>query len=266
MRDLVDDVGEERLALYRTFKGVVGLDDPITPKNQEKQIKGILRHIFGAAPKYSFVHRKVLSTPTDLVGRAVISPDPELDIDHVGLPEDKAWAVYSPFVIRSLVRRGVAPVQAALAVKDRQPIARQALLSEMERRPVYITRAPTLHRYGVMAFWPKLVTGETMRLAPLITKGFNADFDGDQMNYHVAVTDKGVRDAIEKMLPSRNLLSIRDFKPHMLPTNEFLAGLFAATAQSDKKNPERVFANKEAAIEAYRQGKIRADTRVAILQ
>lgn len=266
MKGQVDDVGEEHLALYKAFKAVTGLGEPITPKNQERRVKGVLENVFGSSSKFGMVQRKLLGSQVDLVGRSVIAPGPELDIDEVGIPENKAWNVYKPFIIRRLTRRGVSPVMAAEMAQKHHSLAREALLQETEERPVILTRAPVLHRYGVMAFWPKLVPGDTMRLTPLLTKGFGADFDGDQMNYHVPVSDEAVKEAVEKLLPSRHLFSTKDFRVHIVPTNEFAGGLYTATSKVDHDKPEQVFRTKADAARAYRRGEINADTKIAIVE
>lgn len=266
MAGRVDDVGEERLALYRAFKGVTGLGDPVSPKNQERDVKGVLKYVFGSSPKFGAVQRKLLGSTTDLVGRAVISPDPDLDMDQVGVPENRAWEIYRPFVIGRLARHGVPPVRAAEMARDRHELARRALAAEMGERPVVLTRAPVLHRYGTMAFFPRLTAGETLRVPPTIVKGFAADFDGDAMNYHVPATPEAVRDAVEKMLPSRNLYSASTFRVHQLPQNEYVGGLYAATREGDDGRPEQVFRTTADAVRAYRQGRISERTRVVIVQ
>lgn len=258
------DVADERLAVYDAFKAVTGMGEPTDPRNEKRKVKGVLAAVFGSTPKFSFLQRKLLSSPVDNVGRAVISPDPDLDMDEIGIPEDKAWSAYHPFIVRRLARRGVPPSQAAREVKDRTSLARNELLQEMEARPVMATRAPTLHRYGALAFRPKLVKGETLRLPPMVYKGFGADNDGDAMNYHVIETDAGVRNALDRMLPSKNLLSARSFKAHMIPSNEFLAGLHrASTAQGSGQ--EVTFETQADAARAYYRGEIAADAKVVIL-
>lgn len=187
IRDRVQDVSEERQTLYHAFKSLVGLGDPVQPKNREKGVSGFLAGIFGSSPKFSMLQQKLLGTPVDLVGRAVIIPNPDLSIDEAGIPEARAWEVYSPFLVRRLVRQGVGRLQALEAVEKRDQLARKALLAEMDARPIIINRAPVLHRYGRMAFFPRLVKGDTLHVSPLITKGMGADFDGDQQIGQVIV-------------------------------------------------------------------------------
>jgi DNA-directed RNA polymerase subunit beta len=264
MSQMVDDVGQERLNLYKSFKAVTGLGDPTNPKHVERKVKGVLKYVFGDNPKFGVVQRKLLGSTVDTVGRAVITPNPELDMDQVGLPESKAWEIYKPFVIRRLARRGVPPLRAAEMVKNNEKMALTALQDEMDERPVILTRAPVLHRYGTMAFKPRLVKGETLQVPPLIVKGFAADFDGDAMNYHVPASDAAVRDAMEKMLPSRNLLAVKNFRVHMMPQNEYLGGLYESTASKDNGSPH-YFQTKADMIRALRQGRIKPSSNVVIL-
>lgn len=258
-----EDVGHERLSVYDAFKGVVGLGDPVDPKNQERGVKGVLKTVFGSSPKYGVMNRKLLSTTVDTVGRSVIVPNADLDMDQVGLPENKAWDVFKPFVVRRLARQGVNPLRAGELVQNRDPIAHRALQAEMSERPVQVTRAPILHRYGTMAFRPVLVKGDSLHLPPVVYKGFGADNDGDQVNYHVPVSDAAVTEALQKMLPSKNLLNVRGFGVHQLPQNEFVAGLYEATHRESDR-PAIPFESAEAVIRALRSGAISHDQKVLI--
>ena len=258
------DLGDERLALYNAFKGVTGLGDPIKPENKEQDIKGILQHIFGTAPKFGVVQRKLLGSTVDLVGRGTITPNPNLDMDHVGLPIDKAWTLYKPFVVRRLVRRGLGKIKAMEEVKDQTPSALRELQAEMQSRPVVINRAPVLHRYGVMAFWPVLTKSNTLEIPPLIVGGFGADFDGDAMQFHVPASDEAVKEAQKKMLPSSNLLNVQRFDTNYAPTMEYVGGLWAASTKEDGK-PVRVFHSSREAVAAYRRGDISAGQKIEIV-
>lgn len=265
-KELGDDVGDERLALYNSFKAVTGLGDPTQTKLQEKNVTGILKGIFGSSPKFGTVQRKLISNTVDNVGRAVITPNPDLDMDEVGLPEDKAWDVYQNFVVRRLKRKGLPLVRALREVKERTARAKDELQSEMRQRPVIINRAPVLHRYGILAFHPRLTKNDTLQISPLVVKGFNADFDGDAMQYHVPVDDDAVQEAIDRMLPSRSLISPSDFKtPVHGPSQEYVGGLYEATAGKSKKRP-RTFATKKDAKAAWQRGEIDVNDPVVILE
>ena len=255
----VNDVSDERLNLYNAYKAVVGLGDPVNPKNVEKRVKGILGQVFGNSPKYSIVQSKLLGTPVNTVGRGVIVPNANLSMDEVGIPENQAWTVYSPFIVRKLVRSGVSRTEALEMVNKKHSKARDAMMQEIENSPILLTRAPVLHRYGHMAFWPKIIKGDAVHISPIVTGGFAADFDGDTLNWHLPVSPKAKEEALAKMLPSRNLLSLGDFKtPAYKPTQEFQAGLFMLTRDNKnapKKQP-RVFASIKDMRRAWVKGEL----------
>ena len=262
----VEDISDERLAVYDAFRELVGLDAPSHPKLAHKGVRGLLRTIFGDSPKTSLFQARILSSNTDLVGRATVAPDPDLSMDEVGLPENRAWEVYKPFVVRRLRRAGLPLLRAAQEFENRTALARRALEEEMHQRPVIINRAPVLHRFGILAFWPRLVPGDVLKVSPLVIKGFNMDFDGDAVQYHVPVSAKAVEEAVQRMLPSKNLLSPADFKsPVHVPTEEFAAAIYAATRAPDKKQRPAVFQDVQAVRDAYLRGEISYDTPVEIL-
>ncbi len=264
------DIGNERLAIYHAFKAVTGLGDPVHPKLQEKGVKGVLKTIFGNSPKFGTVQRKLVSSTVDSVGRAVITPNPDYDMDTVGIPENQAFQVYRRAIVRRLKRKGMDMRAALHHVKEQTPLARDVLQEEMEARPVFINRAPVLHKFGIMAFRPKLVKGNVMQVSPLIVGGFNADFDGDAMQFHVPMTDEAVKEAYDKLLPSRSLLSPADFKsPVHKPGQQYLAGLYHATRQHDhgkRKRRIRVFRNNEDAMKSYARGEITADADIQTIE
>lgn len=258
--------GPERLATYQAFRAVTGLGDPINQKTRDKNVKGILKTVFGSSPKFGTLQRKLISTTVDNVGRAVITPNPDLDMDSVGLPEDKAFKAYDKFITRRLVRQGMSLRAAREEIAKQSKLARKVLLEEMDERPVYISRAPVLHKYGILAMKPRLTKGNTLQVSPLIVKGFNADFDGDAMNYHVPSTEKARKEATERLLPSRNLFSLSDFKSVMhAPANEYVGGLFHAT-KSKSDRPKKIFRTAADARKAYESGDISIDDQVQILE
>lgn len=263
---MLSDYGDQRLAVYDSMKAVTGLGDPQHPKNVERNVRGFLSKIFGDSPKFGTMQRKLLSSTVDLVGRAVITPNPDLDMDEVALPEDKAWEIYKPFVVRGLVRRGMPRLQAMQAVQDHNKAAANELQTQMNSKPIVINRAPVLHRYGVMAFYPRMTKNKVMEVNPVITKGFGADFDGDAMQYHVPSTDEAAKEAVEKMLPSKNLFSTASFKAHYVPNKDYQTGVYLASSKTNKKSKPRVYRNKKDALSAYRRGEIDVDTPVHIVE
>ena len=260
-----ENAGAERLAAYHAFKAVTGLGDPVHPKLREKNVRGVLQSIFGTSPKFGTVQRKLLSSTVDNVGRAVIVPNPDYDMDTIGVPESKAFDVYSKFIVRRLRRRGMSVREALKEVKNKTERARDILTEEMQERPVFVNRAPVLHRWGIMAFKPKLVRGDVLQVSPLIVKGFNADFDGDAMQFHVPTSKEAVNEAYDRMLPSKNLLSAADFKtPWHVAGQEYIGGLYhASTARRDGGRPH-YFDSVESVRKALARGDIGHDDEVVV--
>jgi hypothetical protein len=266
MSGQIDDVGDERLGLYDAFRAITGMADPQHPKLVEKQVGGVLGRIFGkGSSKYGTLQRKLLSRQVDLVGRGVIVPNPDLDMDSVGLPERRVWPLYGEFVTRRLRRRGFPLVRAMQEVENRTPLAREELLREMQTRPVFVDRAPVLHRFGTMAFYPKLVVGNSIHVSPAVLTGFAADFDGDTMQYHVPADDSAIPEILDRMLPSKNLLSPADFKsPTYVAGKEFIGGLFKATQAANAKARTVRFLSRKDALAAARRGDMALDTPIEV--
>lgn len=182
----IDDVGDEREAVYHALKAVVGMGDPISAKAKEKNVGGMLTHVFGkSAPKFGTFQQKLLSTTVDSVGRGVIIPDQKLDMDEIGMPEDIAWDLYKPHIMRKLSRKyntgsqRVPLTELAKWILNRDPRAKKTLEEVMSERPVLYSRAPALHKFSIMAAMPKLTKDNSFRISPVVTPGLGADFDGD---------------------------------------------------------------------------------------
>jgi DNA-directed RNA polymerase beta' subunit len=256
---------DARKNLHQAVTSVIGLTDSPDRKLQEKGVEGVLKWAFGkGSPKFGSLHRKIYGATTDLGGLAVLSPDSRIGIDEVGLPADSAWSAFEPFVVRNLRRKhNYSLADAMKAVQDRTPRAKEALEEELKKRPILMNRAPTLHKYNLLALWPKLTEGNTLRYNPLISKGFNADHDGDVGSFHVPVSKKAVREAVEKMLPSKNLFNPATLDVYEgVPVEEFAQGLYLAS-RPGKGTPVK-FKTKADMLRALNAGEIKYDTPVDI--
>jgi hypothetical protein len=257
-KDVSDDgLADERLDIYNSVKAAYGLGEPITPENAAKGIKGAIKQVIGSRPKFGMFQSKVTSKAVNGVARGVITPDKNLDMDQCGVPEVMAWPMYKPYVMRELVRNGYPTVTAIKMIADRTDTARHVLEKVMSERPVILDRAPTWHKFNLLAFKPTLTDGNSIKVSPLIVSGFNADFDGDQMNVHVPSSQKAVQQAYERMLPSKNLTSLTDLKsPRHTPSKEQIFGLYALTKGMDMSKPVKVFNSVSEAKQAYARGEI----------
>lgn len=220
-----DAKAEVRADLYNHVKGVVGLTN-VTMKGKPKD--GLIAEIKGGTggqPKEGFFISKLLSKQQDFVGRGTIIPEPSLGVDEMAMPEPMAWGLFEPFVVRELRNFGLTPLDAKEAIKKKTATARRALDNVMKQRHVLLNRAPSLHKFSIMAFKPKITDGKAIKIPPLIVQGFNADFDGDTMTVHVPIGEEANREA-EKLKPSRNLFQPGSGKLMIQPSQEAQIGLF----------------------------------------
>ena len=151
----------------------------------------------------------LLGKRVDYSGRSVIVVGPSLSLHRCGLPREIAIELFHTFVIRGLIRQHVASNigVAKSKIREKAPIVWEILQEVMQGHPVLLNRAPTLHRLGIQAFQPILVEGRAICLHPLVCKGFNADFDGDQMAVHVPLSLEAQAEARLLMFSHMNLLS-----------------------------------------------------------
>lgn len=175
-----EEKADLRKDIYNHVKAISGIND-INIKGKDR--KGFISEIKGGSsgsPKEGFFISKMLSKKQDYVGRATIIPEPTLGIDEAALPERMAWKLFEPFVVRELAKFGKTPNSAKDEIKKKTPLARKALDIVLKDRHILLKRDPSLHKFSIMAFKPKVTTGTAIKIPPLVTRGFNADFDGDQ--------------------------------------------------------------------------------------
>ena len=249
-----EDLQKAKDYRYESLKKLYGWTK--YPKSsKEKNVKGFIHQIIGSSPKLGMFQAKVLKKRQDLTGRAVITPDPKLGIDQAGLPEEMAWELYAPFVMKKMVQRGYTPLQAEKFITEKNEQAKKILEQELKERPILVNRSPTLHKYNIMALYPKLSQDRVLTLPPLIEGGFNADHDGDAMQIHVPISEEAVEEATKNMLPSKNLYMGQRREAFWTPQQEAIIGLYRATKPKQAK-PIAIFNTKEEAIKAYESGKI----------
>jgi len=207
--------------------------------------------------KKGIFRKNLLGKRVDYSGRAVIEGDPSLKFDQCGLPKSVALEMFKPFVIFQLLDQELAPnVRVAKEmVEEESDIIWDILEKVIKNRPVLLNRAPTLHKYSVQAFYPKLVEGEAIRIHPLVCKAFNADFDGDQMAVHILLTEEAEEEARKDMMSSKNIVNISNGQVLATPAKDMVIGFFLMTDMEEVKKP-KLFANEELVIKAYERGEI----------
>lgn len=223
---------------------------------KDRYRSGIIPQIAGSAgkkkAKEAFFQDKVMGRRQDMSMRGTITPNPDLSLDEVGLPRKAAQEIYKPFTTARLVSYGYTPLQAQRAVRDDTIEARKALEDEARERPVLLKRDPVLHKYGVQAFTPRITEKKTIEIHPLVTGGFNADFDGDTMSAFVPVGKDAISEAY-KMMPSHNLFNSSTGDVMFRPGHESLYGLYKLTEMGKDKG--KVFNTAAEAARSVKDGK-----------
>jgi DNA-directed RNA polymerase subunit beta' len=193
--------------------------------------------------------QNLLGKRVDYSGRSVIIVGPDLEMYQCGIPREMAIILFKPFVLRELQKLTGNDANAkknANAKYDKMDDDVWAALEKVVREhPVLLNRAPTLHRLGIQAFEPKLIDGKAIRLHPLVTPAFNADFDGDQMAVHVPLSNEAQAEARLLMLASNNILNPKDGKPVVTPSQDMVLGNYYLTLE---EKHARTFAGYRAEI------------------
>jgi len=252
-----DELGEVYAGLYDALKALSGNGAPISKDALQAGAGGVLEFVgssVGSSPKSGYFQGKTLKRRQELSGTGVIQNAPDMDMDEAGVPEKMAFSVYKPFVIQKLKGLGYDPKQIREMIESGDPLARKVLEKEMETRPILLNRSPSLHKFNIMAFKPKVVAGDAIKINPQVVKGFNADFDGDAMGIHVPVTEEARKEAY-KMLPSANLFKPGTGTPGKLIhglSMEYISGLYLLTKNVPiKEGDARVYQTYEDMYNAF---------------
>ena len=211
--------------------------------------------------------QNLLGKRVDYSGRSVIVVGPDLKMYQCGIPKEMALELFKPHVINGLVTKELANnIKSAKKMIDtRDPKVWDVVEEVIKEHPVMLNRAPTLHRLGIQAFEPKLVSGKAIRLHPLVTTAFNADFDGDQMAVHVPLSEEAKTEARILMLGANNILSPKDGKPIVTPSQDMVLGNYYITMEKPGLPGEgRVFRNSNEALMAYNRREITLHTRIVV--
>ena len=211
--------------------------------------------------------QNLLGKRVDYSGRSVIVVGPDLKMYQCGIPKEMALELFKPHVINGLVSKEIANnIKSAKKMIDNQDPKVWDIVEEViKEHPVMLNRAPTLHRLGIQAFEPKLISGKAIRLHPLVTTAFNADFDGDQMAVHVPLSEEAKAEARILMLGANNILSPKNGDPIVTPSQDMILGNYYITMEKAGLPSEgRIFKDPNEALMAYNRREITLHTRIIV--
>jgi DNA-directed RNA polymerase subunit beta' len=210
--------------------------------------------------KHGRFRQNLLGKRVDYSGRSVIVVGPSLKLNQCGLPYEMAIELFQPFVIRELINQGLANNMkiAKNLIQQNELVIEPVLEKILTNHPIFLNRAPTLHRLGIQAFEPILVQGRAIKLHPLVCSAFNADFDGDQMAVHIPLSLEAQAECYMLMLAPYNFLSPANGEPIIMPSQDMVLGCYYLTVNNIKGllGSSHYFANLEDVMLAYHQNKI----------
>ncbi|VYU46337.1 DNA-directed RNA polymerase subunit beta' [Staphylococcus aureus] len=256
-------VQNEKRMLQEAVDALIDNGRPVTgPGN--RPLKSLSHMLKGKQGRF---RQNLLGKRVDYSGRSVIAVGPSLKMYQCGLPKEMALELFKPFVMKELVQREIATnIKNAKSKIERMDDEVWDVLEEVIREhPVLLNRAPTLHRLGIQAFEPTLVEGRAIRLHPLVTTAYNADFDGDQMAVHVPLSKEAQAEARMLMLAAQNILNPKDGKPVVTPSQDMVLGNYYLTLErKDAVNTGAIFNNTNEVLKAYANGFVHLHTRIGV--
>jgi DNA-directed RNA polymerase subunit beta' len=236
----------------------------VAATGQRRRLKSLSDMLKGKQGRF---RQNLLGKRVDYSGRSVIVAGPELKIFQCGLPKMMALELFKPFVIGELIFREQAHnIRSATRMIETGEIAVWDALDEVIKgKYVLLNRAPSLHRLSIQAFQPVLIEGRAIQLHPLVCKGFNADFDGDQMAVHLPLSDEAQAEARDIMAANANLLKPADGTPILHIEQDMVLGCYYLTYErASVSGATKPFYSLEEALMALDSGVIRLQSHIRI--
>ena len=211
--------------------------------------------------------QNLLGKRVDYSGRSVIVVGPELKLHQCGLPKKMALELFKPFIFNRLEQKGYAATikTAKKMVEQERSEVWEVLEEVIQKHPILLNRAPTLHRLGIQAFEPILIEGKAIRVHPLVCTAFNADFDGDQMAVHVPLSMEAQVEAKLLMMAHNNVLSPSNGRPIAVPSQDIvLGGYYMTKIRGGARGEGKVFSGTREVRMAYDHGELDLQARIMV--
>ena len=240
-------------------------DSQAVSSSQKRALKSLSDNL---KSKQGLFRQNLLGKRVDYSGRSVIVVGPKLKLDQCGLPKHMALELFRPFIISKLLETELAfNIRGANRLIEEGIPEVWAILEEVIKgKYVLLNRAPTLHRLGIQAFKPVLIEGNAIQIHPLICKGFNADFDGDQMAVYVPLSEKAQWESKNYMASNKNLLNPQDGAPIAVPRLDIVLGCYWMTKTMENEKGEGMsFSSPNQAITAYDLGMITFRAKIKVI-
>lgn len=235
----------------------------VSSTGQRRRLKSLSDMLKGKQGRF---RQNLLGKRVDYSGRSVIVAGPELKIKECGLPKMMALELFKPFVIGHLIANEHAHnIRSATRLIELGDIAVWDALDEVIKgKYVLLNRAPSLHRLSIQAFQPKLIEGKAIQLHPLVCKGFNADFDGDQMAVHLPLSDAAQIEARDIMAASKNILKPADGSPILHIEQDIVLGTYYMTYDKFAKETPVSYSDINEVLMAFDEGAVKLQSPIVV--
>jgi DNA-directed RNA polymerase subunit beta' len=238
----------------------------VAATGQRRRLKSLSDMLKGKQGRF---RQNLLGKRVDYSGRSVIVAGPELKMYQCGLPKMMALELFKPFVIGYLISNDYAHNirSATRMIETGETYVWDGLDEVIKGKYVLLNRAPSLHRLSIQAFQPVLIEGKAIQLHPLVCKGFNADFDGDQMAVHLPLSDAAQAEARDIMSATKNLLKPADGSPILHIEQDIVLGCYYLTYErADAVKDAKIlsFMGIEEAIMALDKGTITLQSNIRL--
>lgn len=188
--------------------------------------------------KTGLIRSNILGKRVDFSGRAVISPDPTLNLDECYLPYWMILEILKPnlishFINRRICKRYNQAIQIIdECIQNNDPTYFGIIEEFCKDRICVLNRQPTLHRMGMLAFKIKIHLENTIKIHPMLCFPYNADFDGDQMAVYIPITDESIENVKKTLMINKNILSPTDLQVMPRPNQDIILGVYTSTYTS----------------------------------
>ena len=224
MKDTIIDIMRDKTLYYTYFKQI--------QREVDELYKRILEKI---AKKEGLIRGNILGKRIDFSGRAVISPDPTLNLDECKLPYLMVLEIYKLPIAKRLIQIGRFKLLnkaidfVETCIERKSTVLYRICESITEGEVCILNRQPSLHRLGMLGFKIKMTLKEVIKIHPLVCSPFNADFDGDQMAVYIPITKEAKQEILDKMLVTKNLSSPANESLTTIPSQDIILGIYYLT-------------------------------------
>lgn len=225
MKDTTSDIIRDRKIYYTYFKQL-----------QRDVIELYVKILEKMAKKEGLIRGNILGKRVDFSGRAVIIPEPVLEITECALPYVMILEMFQLPISKRLIEIGkFKKLNEALdfvyqCIKTDSPVLFRICEDVTKNEVCILNRQPTLHKLGMLAFNIKVTLDKVIKIHPLVCQPFNADFDGDQMAVYIPITDEAKEEIREKIFITKNFSSPSNTQLTTTPSQDIILGIYLLTS------------------------------------